>query len=425
MAYRKFRGMDVPLWRDCRVNRRSGPLRVLYIHHAGVPTGAGRSLLDLIDNLPRDAVLPHVLAPAGAFVDELAARGIPSVVVRGVAQLDDTAWGHYRGTRWLVLLRELSLLPATVSGLREARRRWPAIDLVHVNEITPLPALIFARRLFDVPAVVHVRSMQRRDTSNRWSRWLQRVLRKHASALVAIDETVRRTLPDNVDVRVIRNSFSSRPSTQGDAFAERVRLLGGTSLKVAMVGSLLRLKGVFEFVEAAALCRDRGVNATFFFVGDDIRHLDSVRGRVLSTLGIAENVAAALRQRISTLGLDDQVHLLGFTPDIASVYQAIDVLCFASHLDAPGRPVFEAALFGVPSIVAVREPTIDCFRPSETGVGVDAPTPERIANAVALLAESPSRRRAMGDAARTWVTRMHDGDQNARSMLALYRSLLL
>ncbi len=416
--------MDVPLRRDGRVNHHSGPLRVLYIHHAGVPTGAGRSLLDLIDNLPRDAVLPHVLTPAGAFVDELVAREIPCVAVRGVAQFDDTAWGYYRGARWLVLLRELSLLPATVSGLHEARRRWPAIDLVHVNEITPLPALIAARRLFHVPAVVHVRSMQRRHASSWRGRWLHRVLREQASAIVAIDEAVRRTLPDNVDVRVIRNSFSARPATPSDPVAERIRRLGGTSMKVAMVGSLLRLKGVFEFVEAAALCRDRNVNATFFLVGNDVRHLGTVQARVLAALGLAENVAMALRQRISSLGLDNHVHLVGFTPNIASVYQAIDVLCFASHLDAPGRPVFEAALSGVPSIVAIRQPTCGSFRPAETGIGIDAPTPERIASAVALLAANPSQRSAMGDAARTWAAQMHDGAQNARSMLALYRSLL-
>ena len=41
--------------------------------------------------------------------------------------------------------------------------------------------------------------------------------------------------------------------------------------------------------------------------------------------------------------------------NIAQAYARMDVICFPSHYDAPGRPIFEAAFLKVPSIAAVRE----------------------------------------------------------------------
>lgn len=403
------------------MTRAATALRVLYVHHAGVPTGAGRSLLELLDRMPPGAIEPHFVAPSGPIQAELRARGIPCVEVRGIAQWDDTAWGHYRGVRWLVLLRELLLLPATLAGLREAHRRWTDIDVVHVNEVTLLPAVTFARRLFRKPIVVHVRSVQRGDARGLVTRWVWRTLRKHATAFVAIDDTVQRSLPTQLPAQVIRNSFSpNADATDDGAIGDRIRQLGGGSLKVGYVGSLLRLKGVFELVQAAAICRDAGIDASFFIVGGDVRRFDSWRGRALAALGLAEDVGERLRERIAALGLADRVHLLGFTENVASVYRAIDVLSFCSHLDAPGRSVFEAALQGVPSIVAVRRPTPDTFRPEVTGIGIEVPDPAAIAAAVGRLAGDRALRRSMGEAARALAVDAHDGIRNAQAMLVLY-----
>ena len=81
--------------------------------------------------------------------------------MQGVTQFDCTRFGHYRGWRWLILLRELWYLPFTVWGLFKARRMWPEIDLIHANEVTGILAARLAKALFRKALVVHIRSVQK------------------------------------------------------------------------------------------------------------------------------------------------------------------------------------------------------------------------------------------------------------------------
>ena len=64
----------------------------------------------------------------------------------------------------------------------------------------------------------------------------------------------------------------------------------------------------------------------------------------------------------------------------------MDVLCFPSHYDAPGRPIFEAAFFGVPSIVAVRNPRPDTLVDGETGLAIRPHDADELAEAITRLA---------------------------------------
>ncbi len=135
-------------------------IKVLYVHHAAPFGGASRSLLELIRSFPAGAVQPLVLTRSGQFQEILAAAGVEVLGCGGVSQFDNTRYSHYRGWRWLVLLRELAYLPSTLRGLLAARRKWGRVDLVHINDLTLLPAIWLARRLFGCPVIVHVRSVQ-------------------------------------------------------------------------------------------------------------------------------------------------------------------------------------------------------------------------------------------------------------------------
>lgn len=169
---------------------RDQPIRVLYVHHAAPFGGASRSLLEMIQSFPADAVQPLVLTRSGQFQEILEDAGVEVLGCGGVSQFDNTRYSHYRGWRWLVLLRELAYLPSTLRGLLAARRKWGRVDLVHINDLTLLPAIWLARRLFSCPVIVHVRSVQRPLRGWR-GRLVSSVLRKNAARLIAIDETVR------------------------------------------------------------------------------------------------------------------------------------------------------------------------------------------------------------------------------------------
>lgn len=387
---------------------------VLYIHHSGIFGGASRSLLELIGGFPQGAVTARLVTQRGAVAGLARAAGIDVIEAAGIAQLDHSRFGYYRGRRWLLLLREAAYILPTLFALLHAKRRWPDTALVHVNELTLLPVIWMARRLFRCPLVIHARSVQ--HIAGRRRQWVERELAR-AAAAIAIDETVRRSLPERLAVDVVHNGLSVSPATH-------VARPHGSPVRVGMVGNLLALKGVHEFIAAARLCKDRGLNVRFMFFGGNARNIGSWRDRVLRLAGFAQDVEGDLKRRVFALGISDIVEFRGFNADLNEIYRAMDVLCFPSMLDAPGRPVFEAAFWFVPSIVALREPLPDTLVPGETGIAIDTATPEAIADAIAHFCMSPQDIQRMGIHARALAERNFDSRRNAARVLDIYRRAL-
>jgi glycosyltransferase involved in cell wall biosynthesis len=247
------------------------------------------------------------------------------------------------------------------------------------------------------------------------------MLRSRCTTVVAIDEGVRSSLPRGVASIVIRNGFA-----QGlEAGAPQIP--GGPTsrgiFRAAMVGSLSAMKGVYEFIEAARMLSQKGLDIEYLLVGDEIRPLAGPRGWLLRALNFARPVRRELEARIAAFGLQDRVRLLGFTVEIRAIYDAIDVLCFPSHLDAPGRPVFEAAFCGVPSIVAMTKSYPDTFVAGETGLQIPPRDPAALAHAIETLFRDATLRQRMGEQARALAMRNFDIRSNASDMLALYRQV--
>ena len=361
--------------------------KVLYIHMIGAFGGASRSLFEIVRAFPETQVEPHFVTPKGSVSTFFREVGGKIIEMPGLTQFDNTRYSYYRGIRWLVGLRELMYLPGTIGALVQAKRQWGDIDIIHLNEFTGLIPMLIARYLFKVPVVVHVRSLARNDAGSLRTKWVSHVLRKKAAAIIAIDENVRASLPQDLRVDVIHNAFTPAPAAAFDAvFDGKLKALRSTSVKVGFVGNLLKVKGLYDLVEAARIVKDQGIDVEFVIVGDNGRSLKGSRGRLLKTLGLAHDVKADLEALVEKYGLQDTFHLLGFTADIQRFYPQLDILCFPSHYDAPGRPIFEAAFSGVPSIVAVRDPKPDTLVHGKTGLAVAPQDPGGLASAIIALA---------------------------------------
>lgn len=395
---------------------------ILYVHMCGSFNGSSRSLLEMIRAFPFEEVRPHVITPMGNVAELFRKEGIPVIECRGVSQFDHTRYGYYRGRRWLILLREIYYLFPTLLALLRARLNWPAIDLVHVNEITALPAAVLAKLVFRKPLILHVRSVQQ-TTSGRWrTSWVRSVVRRFCDAVVAIDDTVRRSLPEGIKAQTVHNGFSPLPGPEAEVPVDpRLRAPRNGAIRVGMVGHLLALKGVYDFAAAARLCKERKIPAKFILVGESNRELSGLRGALFRKFGFAREVREDVEKLVQQHGLQANVLLIGFTPNIRAVYENIDVICFPSHLDAVGRPVFEAAFFGVPSIVAITNPRTDAFIHRETGLCIEPQNPHALADAIEYFYRHPQETKRMGDAARKLAAEQFCIDNTAKMMLEIYK----
>lgn len=394
-------------------------MHVLYLHPAAAFGGASKSLIELFTLLHKSGVEGTVLTPPGSASAAFAKAGLTVRVVQGLSQFDNTRYGHYRRLRWLILLRELFLLPFSLFALW--RLRHVRFDLVHINEITLLPLGILAKRLLRIPMVVHVRSLQRKADGDWRTRLVNAWLRNYADAVVAIDHTVANTLGRNLQVRIVHNGLKINTGAHGQTNIERV---ANDPMRIGFVGVLIPLKGVYEFVEAARILKERAIHVECFIAGENARELSGIKAWLLRQLGFARNVRAELQTLIEHYGLQQQVRLLGFVEDVRFLYPRLDILCFPSHLNAAGRPVFEAAFYSIPSVVAVTDPMPDAVVHGVTGLAVPTPDPVLIADALQRLASDADYRLTLGRQACVWADENFSIENSAASMHEIYSNLL-
>ncbi len=401
------------------------PLKVLYIDGDGPFGGASRSLFEAVRALPTGSVEAYFVATRGTALDFYRQVARELVTTTGLTKFDNTRYSHYRGTRWLVVLREVYHFPFTILALRRARRRWPQVDLIHVNESVYIIPALLAKWLFRVPLVVHVRSLANMDQHSRRTRWLNTALAAKADAVVAINENTRATLPATLQVEVIQNSFTAKRTPASDPnIVAKLDRLRPSSLKVGFVGNLHYSKGLFDMLDAAKIIRAAGKDVEFLIVGGETIESRTLKARVLALAGLAQNVQMELATRVEQEGLTGSFHLLGATLDIKCVYDRLHVLLFPSHYDAPGRPVFEAAFSSVPSIVSVDNPRADTLVHGETGLAIPAKSPQKLAEAILYFADRPAEVQRMGAAAKRLAETNFDPTTNAQKLLAVYHRVV-
>ncbi|UVK84512.1 glycosyltransferase family 4 protein [Pseudomonas sichuanensis] len=390
-------------------------MRILYMHPAAAFGGASKSLIELYTCLRQQGVTATVLTPRGPVCEAFSAAGMDVKAVRGLSQFDNTRYGYYRRLRWIILLRELLLLPFSLAAIW--RLRHERFDLLHVNEITLLPLALLAKRLLRIPMVVHVRSLQRSPGSGLRTRLINHWLARHADARVAIDHTVKQTLDSTLQVQVVHNGLGI------DNVPARTSGRATAVVNVGFLGVLIALKGIYELIEAMRILKARGVPVHCLVAGENARQLSGVKAWVLGKLGFARDVRADVQRLIAQHELQGHVSLLGFVGDVRTLYPQLDVLCFPSHLNAAGRPVFEAAFYSIPSVVAVENPVPDAIIHEVTGLAIARPDPVLLADALQRLAENAAFREQLGRQAEEWAQDNFSINANASLMHGIYRQL--
>lgn len=396
-------------------------MNILFIHCSGPFGGAAKSLIELYKQLKlNNGVRGFVLSPNGTSGIKFKEAGLIFYGSIGLMRFDNTQFGYYRGLRWLIFIREIFFLIPSLIALFRVWRKSDYFDVIHANEITVLPVALLAKAFFKCPLVVHVRSVQQNEKSHFRARVISFFLNKYASAVIAIDDTVLASMPQIHSPSVIHNGLFFKNPEEFFSHAS-----DNDIIRVGIVGNLLRLKGLYEFMEAArVLIVDRHLKIHFVVVGENVRNHRGLMSGLYKKIGFSEDVMADLLLFVKSNKLAPFFEIKGFVGDIEAIYSNMDILCFPSHLNAIGRPVFEAAFFGVPCIAAVTNPKPDTIIDGVTGICIDRPEPIALANAIEYLIKNPEIRQLLGKNAYALALENFDIKKNGVKLYDLYKKIL-
>jgi glycosyltransferase involved in cell wall biosynthesis len=295
------------------------------------------------------------------------------------------------------------------ADLGRLRRAVGASDLVHVHRGKEHWLAVVAARLAGGVPVVRTRHIAQAVRPHAGNRWLYG---RATRLVVAVTEAIRGqclasgllppqrivTLSGGADVEAYQPA-AARPEVR--------RALGGDPGRplIGMVAGLRVMKGHRVVIEAAARLAQRGIRPRIAFVG---------RGPM----------EPSLRQAIARAGLEAQVTLAGFAPDVPAAMAALDLALYVPlESDGMSRVVFEYLAAGLPLVASRVGVVPEVLVDGEHAVLVPAGDAAALAATLAALLEDPGRRRRLGQAGRRLVVDRFSGARLAAALETHYARL--
>jgi glycosyltransferase involved in cell wall biosynthesis len=177
---------------------------------------------------------------------------------------------------------------------------------------------------------------------------------------------------------------------------------------VVLPARLLWDKGVAEFVAAARLLKQRGVDARFALVGDRD----------------AENPGAVPQAVLNAWDSEGIVELWGWRNNMAAVFRDCHIACLPSYREGLPKALLEAASCGRPLVTCDVPGCREVVRHRVNGLLVPMQNATALAEALEDLIEHPLKRADLGRNAREIVVAEYALDVVNHQKLALYSELL-
>lgn len=342
----------------------------LLVHAGWELFGSDRMLLETARGLREAGERVVVALPArGPLVDALRAEGA-EVLVPPMFALRKSA---LRPANWLRSARDA--IRGTAASAVIVRRLRP--QTLYVSTIV-LPFWPLVGRLMGVPTVTHVHEAE--ASAPRAVNIALYAPHLAAHRLIVNSGFTRRTVRSAIPALAGRSVLIANGVASPDAVEAARDEIG--PLRIAFVGRISHRKGPDLVVEAVALLRDAGIEASVDLVG--------------AVFEGNEGYDEALRRTAQERGVADRVRHHGFLADVWPVLQGADVVVVPSRQDESfGNAAVEGILAARPVVASdipgLREAAGE-FEAAELVTPDDAPA---LADALArVVADWPARRAA-------------------------------
>lgn len=387
------RGDTIPSLRDANSQKRR--VRLLFIIDQLSALGGGeRALIQIVRGLSSRFECSVVTFRANVHPEAMALLDVPVTVIP-----IRRTWS-FGGLQAALQLRRI---------IRDEQ-----IEIVHTFFETSDLFGGIAAKLFGVRVLIS----SRRDMGFLRSglhRLAYRLLGRIFTRVITVSEAVRsrvveadRVKPERVTT--LYTGVRTPPIVHTDALAALRHRLGipPRARVVVSVANILPWKGHHEFLEAAALVRDRLPDVHFVVAGgyNDPRLYE------------------ALRAKRDLLGLGNCFHYIGEVRPVAPLYQLASIFCLLSRTEGLPNVVLEAMAAGTPVVATRVGGTTELIAHGKTGLLVEPASPKDAAARIIELLSSPHRANQIADAARARIDKSFNMQRMIQRLEDIYDASL-
>lgn len=371
---------------------------ILFVHPIKQFSGSLKSLEQYLKLLKKEYNFIF-LVPTGIASNRLKKYGTVINVV-GLSKFDNSQIGYYRGLRWFLLFREFIYLLPTFFGLLYLKKT-KKIDIIHFNEITLFPTIYVCKLFFNVPFILHCRTLFKKN--NYIGKKICQFLKRNIFQIIAIDTDVKNSLPNSLNVKIVRNIYLHRP---------KIKIKSNNKiLNIGYLGSFLKYKGIEDLITVTNKLISKDYNIKLHLAGNFIKS-----NFVFNLLRLTNNIDKKLLK-------NNNFVLYGHLNNLDRFYNNIDILCFPSYLNSLGRQVIEASYYKIPSIVCLKNDKSDCFVNYKTGLSYKIPgLNDKLEDSIKYFYKNRSQINKMGKNANKIVVKNFDVMHNFKLLTLIYRS---
>lgn len=346
--------------------------------------GAGIWLINFLENYNRKEFdIVAVLAKNAAILPRIKELGVKTIELDGVGDISFS-------------------LPSVKSFVNIMKKEKPAIIHTHAS----LSARI-AAKLCRIP-VVHTRHCIEGKKSfpvNMVYSFINRTLSAHVTGVskAVCDNLLADGIPQS-RVSLIYNGITPlRDFSPEERIAARKKYsIPEDALVVGLVARLEQVKNPMLFVEAAKLTVKKIPNVFFVLCGDG---------------SLRDKVTEAIRP------IKDKVLMTGYTKDVETIYNTMDIFTLTSDSEALSIAIIEALSAGAAVITTRSGGPTEIIENGENGLTVPCNDKEALSDAIVQLAQSPEKRKAFIQKGKKLATEKFSALKMAEAIENIYTNL--
>ncbi len=338
--------------------------------------GAERSLLDLLDGLPRNIRSTVILPGTGPLSEELLKRGIRVIII---------PFPGWIGRRFMAVRGIIARVFGPPAAMLCAyRARAVGVDVVYSNSLWSHVGALTARYL-KRPHIWHIREFVGGSHYTRFA-----VGEDFASRLL------RRSEHFIFNSNAVREYFVKKFALQPDSLIYNGILTDrlkkplqkehGTPCTVIIAGSINRHKNQREAIDAVNILVQRGRDVRLLIVGDGNRQYK-------------QELLCLVKKHC----LESHIEFAGFVYNVGEMLCRAGTLVLCSEAEPFGRILVEAASVGCPIIATNSGGAPEIVAHRKTGLLYEPGRPDQLAAAIEEILDNTALRRKLRTAAYNYV----------------------